>query len=81
MAKAKYEEDAIERLIQTATGVARILSIMSCDAEEEDYAQSQAYDLLFNQLWGAVEDVTNTNPTLIGTRFSETSTENEVCQS
>lgn len=81
MAKAKYDEDAIERLIQTATGVARILSIMSCDMEEEDYAQSQAYDLLFNQLWGAVEDVTNTNPMLIGTRFSETSTENEVCQS
>ena len=37
--------------------------------------------MLFNQLWGAVEDVTNTNPMLIGTRFSETSTENEVCQS
>ena len=81
MAKAKYDEDAIERLIQTATGVARILSIMACYVEEEDYAQSQAYDLLFNRLWGAVEDVTSTNPMLIGTRFSETSTENEVCQS
>ena len=81
MAKAKYDEDAIERLIQAATGVARILFIMSCDVEKEDYAQSQAYDLLFNQLWGAVEDVTNTNPMYIGTRFSETSTENEVCQS
>ncbi|MDO4796900.1 MAG: hypothetical protein Q4A01_02650 [Coriobacteriales bacterium] len=52
MQKGKYEEDAIERLIQTATGVARILSIMSCDVENEDYAQSQAYNLLFNQLWG-----------------------------
>lgn len=78
MQEGKYEEDAIEHLIQTATGVARILSIMSCDVEKEDYAQSQAYCLLFNQLWGAVEDVTNTNPMLIGTRFSETTADSEV---
>lgn len=72
MEVTKYDEDAIERLIKTATGVARILSIMACNAQEEgDNAQSGAYDILHNQLWMAVEDVTGENPMYLNTRFQE----------
>lgn len=75
MNKAKYDEDAVEQLIQTATGVSRILSIMACDAQEEgDNAQSQAFYILHDQLWRSVEDVTGENPMYLNTRFHDPAT-------
>ena len=62
----RYNEDAVNHLIEAATGAGRILNVMACDAEEEDYAQSAAYRVLADRLWRAVEGVSGCNPMEIG---------------
>ena len=61
----RYDEEAVDNLIDSATGVARILKVMELSADQ-DYAQSAAYRVLFEQLWRAVEGVTGRNPKEIG---------------
>jgi hypothetical protein len=65
-AAPRYDEEAVDNLIDSATGVARILKVMELSAEQQDYAQSAAYRVLFEQLWRAVEGVTGRNPKEIG---------------
>lgn len=57
---ATYDEDAVDGLISAATGAARILQEM--EVAEEDQAQAQAYRLVHEALWGAVENVLGHNP-------------------
>ena len=67
----EYDEDAVNALISAATGVARILQIMSYNAETEDYAQASAYGTLGDTLWKAVAEVTRENPMYVGTKYAE----------